>query len=273
MTIFKFLLAPILSIVTITLCLAGSPGDNVKITQKEFDDRIEFYAVNHNPIPVSIRFKFVMRGLKEAQTEREYQVIHPNTSEKVVAVLSKTGQAWTYKYNMQVYLGDFYSGGHNQDHIYQLPFEKGQSFLLSQGYDGSFSHHKINAIDFTMPEGTTINALRNGIVAEVIEHNDRGCASRECLDLANSILIYHEDGSFARYAHLQKNGALIEIGEIVKAGQAIGLSGNTGWSSQPHLHFAIFEIREGNLMYSLPTLFQTETGVTYLEEGKYYKCP
>ena len=53
------------------------------------------------------------------------------------------------------------------------------------------------------------------------------------------------------YYHLKLNGALVEEGDPVGAGQAIGLSGNTGWSTRPHLHIEVKDF----LYNSLPLLF------------------
>ena len=57
---------------------------------------------------------------------------------------------------------------------------------------------------------------------------------------ANHITVYHADGTFAEYVHLKYLGVLVQIGAKVRAGDPLGLSGNTGYSSQPHLHFAVY---------------------------------
>ena len=61
----------------------------------------------------------------------------------------------------------------------------------------------------------------------------------------NKLIIYHSDGSFVEYTHIKKNGAIVNVGDTVKAGQEIALSGNTGWSTGPHLHLVVFYQKMG----------------------------
>lgn len=267
---------------TILLCLITSLGglsaqghaSKVHVTKQEFRDRIDIYATNQNPIPVSVEIEFQLKGLTENNAGRKFHVIPSSAPRQQIASLIKEpNTGWSMKYNVKVYLGDFYSEGHDSTYVYTLPFEKGKSYRLSQGYNGTFSHEGENAIDFIMPEGTPIYAMRDGTVADVIEHHNDGCANRSCLHMANSVLVYHVDGSFSRYSHLMVNGAAVNLGERVEVGQLIGYSGNTGWSSKPHLHFSIFEIWEGNRSYSIPTRFITDEGAIYLEEGRSYRRP
>ena len=55
----------------------------------------------------------------------------------------------------------------------------------------------------------------------------------------------------AVYAHLQPGGVLVRTGQRVRRGQPIGLSGNTGFSSGPHLHFVV-QVNRGMRLESIP---------------------
>ena len=88
--------------------------------------------------------------------------------------------------------------------------------------------------DFRMSEGTPVHAARGGIVARVVESNDKGCWEDGCGQYANFIVIMHDDGTTGEYYHLQQDGALIEVGDKVVEGQKIGYSGNTGHTALPH---------------------------------------
>jgi murein DD-endopeptidase MepM/ murein hydrolase activator NlpD len=106
----------------------------------------------------------------------------------------------------------------------------------------------------------------------VRDDSDKGGPSREYEGCANYILIRHADGTLANYAHLQKNGGLVKAGQHVRAGEQIGWSGNTGFSTGPHLHFCVFKTRSGSERKSLPVLFSTDQGqgIT-LAEGRSYR--
>ncbi len=87
-----------------------------------------------------------------------------------------------------------------------------------------------------MPIGAQIAAAREGVVVAVEERyaDGNGVNGHE-----NYVDILHDDGSEGQYVHLTHNGALVAEGETVIRGQVIALSGNTGNSSAPHLHFHV----------------------------------
>jgi murein DD-endopeptidase MepM/ murein hydrolase activator NlpD len=121
---------------------------------------------------------------------------------------------------------------------YILPYETGKTFTVIQGNGGSFSHTGSfqYSFDFDMEIGTLVTAAREGTV-DLVEENfiDANRTPGE----ENFVIIRHDDGSFGRYFHLTNNGALVSVGDKVAKGQGIGLSGDTGYSVQPHLHFDV----------------------------------
>ena len=88
---------------------------------------------------------------------------------------------------------------------------------------------------------------------------------------ANYVVIRHRDGTYAEYVHLQAHGVLVHLGDEVKTGQSLAHSGNTGYSTAPHLHFAVFRTLDGGKRESLPVDFHVRSGaVLSLEEGASY---
>ena len=155
--------------------------------------------------------------------------------------------------------------------IYALPYEEGEKHRLVQGYFGPFSHKERAALDFKMKRGTKITAARSGVVTRLKEDGERGGWSRKYRSEGNYVIIQHADGSRAGYWHLQKNGALVNVGDTIKQGQVIGLSGKTGYAAMPHLHFLVWGFDNNRQWQQLPTRFQTSKGVKYLKPLKRYK--
>lgn len=155
----------------------------------------------------------------------------------------------------------------DNSHIYSLPFIKGNRFLLIQAYNSSMSHNAEISLDFKMKQGSKVCAARGGIVTAIKEDSDEGGLKDEYLSKGNHIIIIHNDGSEAMYWHLQKDGALVNVGDTVLQGQHIGYSGNTGYSAFPHLHFQVYDHNGKNIA----TRFYTKKGVIYLRPGKWYK--
>lgn len=156
-------------------------------------------------------------------------------------------------------------------YVYALPFEEGKTFRVIQGYFSQFSHKERAALDFNMKPGTNIAAAREGVVIRVKEDGDRGGFNKELRSYGNYIVIEHPDGSRAGYWHLSKDGALVNVGDSVKKGAIIGLSGQTGYAAFPHLHFLVWKSNPGTRFVQVPTRFQTESGVKYLKFWKRYK--
>jgi murein DD-endopeptidase MepM/ murein hydrolase activator NlpD len=123
--------------------------------------------------------------------------------------------------------------------LYRLPLPGSrQTFLLIQGIGGRFSHEgdQTWAFDWAMPTGTPVSAARDGVVEGVRSEADDRSRSLE-KRRANYVRVRHLDGTTGVYAHLDSTS--LRIGARVRAGETIGWSGNTGYSTQPHLHFHV----------------------------------
>ena len=128
-----------------------------------------------------------------------------------------------------------------EQRLYYLPWAAGQSFRCIQPGPGSFSHEgrDEHAVDFAMPEGTALHAARGGVVLAVKDDSDRGGSTREFAADGNYVHIGHADGTRSVYLHLRHDGAAVAVGARVRQGDLVGFSGGTGWSTTPHLHFAV----------------------------------
>jgi murein DD-endopeptidase MepM/ murein hydrolase activator NlpD len=159
-------------------------------------------------------------------------------------------------------------------HAYALPYNSGRRLVIQADF-GKFSHQPgsadEHAIDWDMPVGTPVLAARAGTVVALRSDADAGGEDLRYKNSYNYIILRHDDGTFAEYCHLRKDGVLVKLGQQVKVQERIGLSGNTGFSSRPHLHFSVFQTIDGKTRRTLPIQFKTAEGkVETLVEGKEY---
>lgn len=154
-------------------------------------------------------------------------------------------------------------------YVYALPYKTWKNYRVIQGYFSSFTHKERAALDFNLKPGDTICAAREGIVTRVKEDGNKGGLKKKFRPEGNNIIIQHSDGSRSGYWHLQHNGALVQQGDTVKKGQAIALSGKTGYALSPHLHFLVWKFKNGNWQ-QIATRFQTNKGIKYLKGWKRY---
>ncbi|NLS97800.1 MAG: M23 family metallopeptidase [Planctomycetaceae bacterium] len=154
--------------------------------------------------------------------------------------------------------------------LYSLPYAPGATFQVGQGYLESPTHENQYAIDWGMPEETPIHAARAGLVVEAVDSFSKSGMTDDLKDKGNYLRILHDDGSRALYYHIAQNGAKVKVGQRVEEGQWIALSGNTGFSAVPHLHFAV-EAPAGGQHATVPVLFKSGTGEPFdiVRGGKY----
>lgn len=145
---------------------------------------------------------------------------------------------------------------------YVLPFRAGETYRVNQTYcppNPAWGHHNWFAYDFEMPIGTPVVAGRDGTV--IFTQDSKPDGNRDCsTNSGNYVIVEHDDGTVIHYYHLTTGGALVAPGERVTQGQVIGLSGDSGCSSGPHLHVSVFRERNFTRQYTLPFNFRNALG-------------
>lgn len=125
---------------------------------------------------------------------------------------------------------------------YVIPVKKGDIGLIISDPRAHFEVLEY-AIDFLLPEGTEVLAARDGEVSGVHVDSDEGGIGEKYMKdpfgFVNWITIDHENGEFSQYFHLKHEGSCVKVGDKVRVGEVVGYSGNTGFSTAPHLHFQV----------------------------------
>lgn len=114
---------------------------------------------------------------------------------------------------------------------------------LSQGIRGRTHQGRMEyAYDLAADIGTPVYAMRPGrVIAVQDKYPDTG-GGKENIAKFNYVWIEHDGGYRSAYIHLQQgfvSSVGIKAGDWVEAGQLIGFSGNSGWSTGPHLHLEV----------------------------------
>lgn len=157
---------------------------------------------------------------------------------------------------------------HRPERPYRVPYAVAAAYAVSQAFPEAVTHDtpdSRHAVDISMPVGTDIHAARAGVVFEVASTHFRGGTDPAHAAAANLVRILHEDGTFAVYAHLNWNTIRVRPGDEVRRGEYIADSGNTGFTSGPHLHFAVLRNR-GLGIESLPFAFEGPNGTEVVPE-------
>lgn len=107
------------------------------------------------------------------------------------------------------------------------------------------------------------------IVNDVQDNKPVGTENTEQI-AGNHVIIDHGNGEFSYYAHLQKGSVSVKAGDVVKAGDTLGKCGNSGNSSEPHLHFEVANSAE---LYTTKSLRVHWKDADDYEQGAYILAP
>jgi len=246
-----------------------------KVTAQREGNLIRVCVENSELSEVTVTFDFSPVNLKGSVSFPHTATFPPGKTEAFTLAPIRPDAPWHYSYTNFFKLGSR-DAAHDDAVVYQLPYAPGRSYTVSQGCNSGFSHHGANqfAIDWKMPEGTEVRAARSGRVVKVKDDSNTGGATMQFDPYNNFVLIRHEDGTLGHYCHLKQDGVRVTPGQIVRAGEVIALSGNTGYSSGAHLHFCVFKTLDGRERVTIPVKFEDADGrAVTLVEGRQYRAP
>ena len=225
---------------------------------------------NHYWGPAELEIRLNMAENIRSTPVLPARVVLPPQEERQVVQLSPVDPAQGFRYQLAYTLVPGPPlAALPEDMDFYPPFPSGLEFPISQGFAGGPTHSdgaNRYAVDIVMPTGTPVLTARGGLVMETEDDFHGGEQSQRFLDRANRVRILHDDGSMAVYAHLQENSVRIYPGVKIPSGTWIASSGNTGFSSGPHLHFVV-QVNAGLSLESIPFRFRAPGGGTISPEG------
>ena len=253
-----------------TVYMERDPEPRIRMRQEGSKESPVYMLFNDlwGPVEIELQLADAVNVLSEPPLPARFVV--PGQTEKVLVGLGPLNKSRGFQYRLKMSSVPGRPISKPVDGIVLLPpFSPQQQFPVSQGFQGEKTHKSTDseyAIDIAMPVGTAIHAARSGTVMDVEEDFNRGGTNVEKYgDKANHVRILHEDGTMGLYAHLDLASVAVRPGARIRAGQMIARSGNTGFSSGPHLHFVIQQ-NTGMKLVSLPFRFLTAEGVPVAPE-------
>ena len=236
-----------------------SPRSGVSIDYEADTDTVRLLATNEYFAPVELALRFeTISGLEYPHPDDPLRWVLPPRSVMPLVRLARLDGAVqpSMEYRFEYLVGDP-QARHRPAEPYRVPFAISSGHIVSQAYPDTVTHNTPDsqyAVDIAMPVGTDVFAARGGVVFDVAAQNFKGGADASNMSLANVVRILHDDGTYAIYAHLNWNSIRVRVGDVVERGEYIADSGNTGYSSGPHLHFVVVR-NAGMTMRSVPVTF------------------
>jgi murein DD-endopeptidase MepM/ murein hydrolase activator NlpD len=230
---------------------SGGSAPRIEVVPRSTPEGISIVAVNE--CRCSVEFGLRVGTLGADQTVRA--TVAPRSEQLLLALPGPVGKG-EIPFDFGYVIG-VPGAEHAPNGPYRAPFAGARSFMVSQAPPDRFTHLDPSsryAVDFAMPEGSAVHAAREGLVINVAHRFYRGGLAPSSQDEANFVQVLHDDGTNAIYAHLQMDSIRVQPGQRVKRGEYIANSGNTGFSSGPHLHFVVLR-NAGMRSVSVPVNF------------------
>ena len=252
------------ALITLPMAASGACKDDwICVDEIRNGGDVELLARNLQDFPITYTLRVEAKNFSVAGPNTVTRTLEPRETQKVMFLDGdEGGNKGRVRYSLKWTVGRE-DAIHDDDQLYAFPYAAEREYRVLQGYGSRFSHRGREefAVDFDMRVGTPVHAARSGVVARIEESHSKGCWEDDCGQYANFIIVLHADGTTGEYYHLAKDGVLVDVGDTVTRGQAIGLSGNTGHTTMPHLHFAVYRAVRWGRTQSIAVRFQSADGI------------
>ncbi len=264
---------------TLCACQTTTPAprpfcdDALSIQPQRTNGSVALLAANACHVPLFVELSLPrLQNFDSSEALPVRQSLPPNSRRELLSLQRiDPREASSYQWSTTIFLGSS-PPRPDPDYRYSFPFGGSQPRRLIQGVDGKLTHQGLNrfAFDFEMPIGTPVLAARDGIVLRVVDGFPPGAFRERYRYRSNGVFVLHPDGTIGDYGHLSA-GIPVEEGTRVEAGDLLGLSGNSGYTSGPHLHFAVSVQRPRAEPQSIEIRFRGD--VVPVEGGTYGPYP
>ncbi|MCC5867935.1 MAG: M23 family metallopeptidase [Gammaproteobacteria bacterium] len=239
--------------------VSRAPSGDVWVREQDAGDAVRLVLVNEHFAPVHVAWHLSeMENTSVDGVTAGTLVVAPRAERGLVTVRGARPGAWGFRYHFHFLHGDPLAE-HAADAVYRPPFKPGARFRITQAWPDVFTHDDVashHAIDVAMPEGAPVHAARAGVVFEVADgFEEGGLDAQRLASAANFVRVLHDDGSMALYAHLAPGSINVQPGHQVSTGALLGAAGSTGFSTGPHLHFAV-QLNTPTGLVSVPVVFR-----------------
>jgi len=233
-------------------------GGRIEFELRRDDDRVIEIARNHYAVPLVIAWHLEnLDNLSPLEPSAGVVTLPaaptPNATGPAVVLttLRIMDRGASYHREMQFHARFGDPDARPTPYSYRIPYRSGKRYSVLQGFHGAFSHHGSNeyAVDFDCPVATHVVATRPGIVVATNAAAQSAGTTPDFLEYkrVNWVLVLHDDGTIGEYMHLAPAGVEVQPGTPVNRGDELALSGNTGFSSTPHLHFQVMTAGEDGI--------------------------
>lgn len=231
----------------------------VRLFQRPAGADVALFAQNTFFAPIQLAYRIKTMENVSPDTPRDgFKVLPPRSETQLLLIAKERPNAeLAIEYDFQFLPGEP-GAEHRPTQPYRLPYALASSVRVSQAYPESITHgdaSAVHAVDFVMPIGTNVFAARAGIVIEVAsDFFENGTNMNVDGPRANVVRVLHDDGTMSVYGHLNWNSIRVRPGQRVARGEYLADSGNTGFSTGPHLHFVV-QRNKGGALEAVPIEF------------------
>jgi Membrane proteins related to metalloendopeptidases len=246
----------------------------VRLLQRAAANGVMLIAQNTYFGPVQLAFRVHPIENVSSDTKRSGLTVLPPRSDTELVFVGKSAEQVDLRFDSEFQFIPGQPGAeHRPTQPYRLPYALSSLIRVSQAYPVVRTHNDPQnqyAVDFVMPIGTDVFAARDGVVIEVASDFFEGGTDIEVDGpRANIVRVLHDDGTMALYVHLNWNTIRVVPGQRVRRGEYLADSGNTGFTTGPHLHFVV-QRNEGGALVAVPLEFAGPTGPVTLVTGETY---